>query len=59
MAEILRMRKLPCVVKFSPNNQFNLMSVEGTKMETDRMRLRLLKTYEELYLVGIPISESM
>lgn len=58
MAEILRLRNLPCNVKFSPKNQFNLVSVEGTNTATSNIRLRLLRTYDELYLVGNPITES-
>ncbi|XP_062613820.1 uncharacterized protein LOC134275567 [Saccostrea cucullata] len=58
LAEILRLYSLPCVVRFSPNNQFHLVSVEGTRMETDKLRLSLQKTYEELYLVGNPLTET-
>lgn len=58
LAEILRIRNLPCDVQFSQKSQYNLVSVEGTNMATANVRIRLLRTYEELYLVGSPMTES-
>ena len=58
LAEILRIRNLPCDVQFSQKSQYNLVSVEGTNMATANVRIRLLRTYDELYLVGSPMTES-